>query len=193
MAQAGAVLSWPGGLVLWFVKLNVFAVALSLFEVSTAKMRVFRVPEFLGVAMLLGLLSAIFFVRCGAARRMTEIYPLAHLLGGLMLLCAFALLSQRRLSAMITIYQVEALVLSAAAFWQGFAQHAAELYLTGVITMSIKGDIAADGAAAHRAPVQPDPRGGNRDAGGIVDDPGGRADRHCSDGWCCRPRPTPLH
>jgi hydrogenase-4 component E len=69
---------------------------------------------------------------------MMQIYPLAHLLGGVMLLCAFALLSQRRLSAMITLYQVEALILSAAAFWQGFAQHAADLYLTGVITMSIK-------------------------------------------------------
>jgi formate hydrogenlyase subunit 4 len=34
--------------------------ALAAFEVSTAKMRIFRVPEFLGVAILLGLLSAIF-------------------------------------------------------------------------------------------------------------------------------------
>jgi formate hydrogenlyase subunit 4 len=60
MARAGAVFSWPGGLLLWFVKLIGFAIALGLFEVSTAKMRVFRVPEFLGVALLLGLLSAIF-------------------------------------------------------------------------------------------------------------------------------------
>jgi len=66
------------------------------------------------------------------------VYPLAHLMGGMMLLCAFSLLSQRRLSAMINIYQVEALVLSAAAFWQGFAQHEWALYLTGVITLLIK-------------------------------------------------------
>jgi formate hydrogenlyase subunit 4 len=65
MARAGAVLSWPGGLLLWLAKLIGFAVALSLFEVSTAKMRVFRVPEFLGVAMLLGLLSAIFLFVAG--------------------------------------------------------------------------------------------------------------------------------
>jgi formate hydrogenlyase subunit 4 len=65
MAQAGIVLSWPGGLVLWLAKLVGFAVALGLFEVSTAKMRVFRVPEFLGVAMLLGLLSAIFLFVAG--------------------------------------------------------------------------------------------------------------------------------
>ena len=60
MARAGEILSWPGGLVLWAGKLGVMAVALSLFEVGTAKMRVFRVPEFLGVAMLLGVLAGVF-------------------------------------------------------------------------------------------------------------------------------------
>jgi len=73
---------------------------------------------------------------------MNLIYPLAHLLGGVMLLCAFSLLSQRRLAAMISIYQIEAIVLTLAAFWQGFAQHAAELYLTGIITLLIKAIIA---------------------------------------------------
>jgi hydrogenase-4 component E len=69
---------------------------------------------------------------------MNLIYPLTHLMGGIMLVCAFSLLSQRRLSAMITLYQVEALTLAAAAFWQGFAQHDMELYLTGLITLVIK-------------------------------------------------------
>jgi hypothetical protein len=36
------------------------AVALPVFEVSMAKMRVFRVPEFLGVAILLGVLAGVF-------------------------------------------------------------------------------------------------------------------------------------
>ncbi len=65
-------------------------------------------------------------------------YALAHQLGGLLLLCAFALLSQRRLAAMISLYQMEALVLSAASFWQGFLQHSWDLYLTGIITLSIQ-------------------------------------------------------
>ncbi|HQT45766.1 MAG: hydrogenase-4 component E [Acidocella sp. 20-63-7] len=69
---------------------------------------------------------------------MNLIYPLTHLMGGIMLVCAFSLLSQRRLSAMITLYQIEALTLSAAAFWQGFAQHDTQLYLTGLITLVIK-------------------------------------------------------
>jgi hydrogenase-4 component E len=69
---------------------------------------------------------------------MNLVYPLAHLMGGIMLLCAFSLLSQRRLTAMITLYQVEAFTLTAAAFWQGYAQGAGDLYLTGLITLVIK-------------------------------------------------------
>ncbi len=60
MARAGDLLTWPGGLVLWAAKLGFMAVALPVFEVSTAKMRVFRVPEFLGVAILLGVLAGVF-------------------------------------------------------------------------------------------------------------------------------------
>ncbi|OYV35676.1 MAG: hypothetical protein B7Z80_17680 [Rhodospirillales bacterium 20-64-7] len=60
MARATDFLSWPAGLVLWFAKLGGMAGALAVFEISTAKMRVFRVPEFLGVALLLGMLSGIF-------------------------------------------------------------------------------------------------------------------------------------
>jgi formate hydrogenlyase subunit 4 len=60
MADAGNPLSWPAGLILFAGKMLVLAAGLALFEVSTAKMRVFRVPEFLGVAMLLGLLSGVF-------------------------------------------------------------------------------------------------------------------------------------
>jgi hypothetical protein len=36
------------------------AVGLAAFEVSRANMRVFRVPEFLGLAMLLGVLASVF-------------------------------------------------------------------------------------------------------------------------------------
>lgn len=60
MARADDVLSWPGGLALWLAKLGGMAAALSLFEISRAKMRVFRVPEFLGAAMLLGILAGVF-------------------------------------------------------------------------------------------------------------------------------------
>jgi formate hydrogenlyase subunit 4 len=60
MARANDFLSWPLGLLCWVVKLGLMAVILSLFEISTAKMRVFRVPEFLGASMLLGFLAGVF-------------------------------------------------------------------------------------------------------------------------------------
>jgi formate hydrogenlyase subunit 4 len=47
------------GLVLWAGKIGVAAALLGVFEVSVAKMRVFRVPDFLGAALMLGLLATL--------------------------------------------------------------------------------------------------------------------------------------
>ena len=47
------------GVVAYLAKLAVGAVLLSLFETAIAKMRVFRVPEFLGAAFMLGLLASL--------------------------------------------------------------------------------------------------------------------------------------
>jgi formate hydrogenlyase subunit 4 len=59
-AVAGSgVVAYGVGLVLYVIKLAVGGFLLVLFETATAKMRVFRVPEFLGVALMLGLLGAI--------------------------------------------------------------------------------------------------------------------------------------
>ena len=60
MAEAGAVLSWPLGILSWLVKLAVLVAALALFEVSAARLRVFRVPAFLAGAALLGFLAVAF-------------------------------------------------------------------------------------------------------------------------------------
>jgi formate hydrogenlyase subunit 4 len=69
VAPAGAgPLAWLVGLVCWALKMGVLAVALAVIETALARMRVFRVPEFLGVALLLGLLAAVFlFVSQGFA------------------------------------------------------------------------------------------------------------------------------
>src|SRR5437763_849257 len=56
-APDGGPLNWLIGIVAWFLKLLVLGVALAVFETSIAKMRVFRVPEFLGAAFMLGLLG----------------------------------------------------------------------------------------------------------------------------------------
>jgi len=47
------------GLVSYLGKLAVGGLLLALFETSIAKMRVFRVPEFLGAALMLGLLATL--------------------------------------------------------------------------------------------------------------------------------------
>ena len=45
------------GMVLYVAKITLISSALVVFETSIAKMRVFRVPEFLGIALMLGLLG----------------------------------------------------------------------------------------------------------------------------------------
>ena len=47
------------GLLTWLIKLGVGAVLLAFFETSVAKMRIFRVPNFLGASLMLGLLAAL--------------------------------------------------------------------------------------------------------------------------------------
>ena len=57
-AESGAaVLAW--GLVAYLLKLVIGGALLGFFEVSIAKMRVFRVPQFLGAALMLGLLATL--------------------------------------------------------------------------------------------------------------------------------------
>jgi len=59
-AVAGAGLAAQAvGLATYAVKLLILGFLLSLFETAIAKMRVFRVPEFLGMALMLGLLGTI--------------------------------------------------------------------------------------------------------------------------------------
>jgi formate hydrogenlyase subunit 4 len=58
VAGAGAAAYVLGGVV-YAAKLAAGGFLLVVFETATAKMRVFRVPEFLGVALMLGLLGAI--------------------------------------------------------------------------------------------------------------------------------------
>jgi formate hydrogenlyase subunit 4 len=60
MAPAGAELpALAIGFVAYLAKLAVGGILLALFETAIAKMRVFRVPEFLGAALMLGLLATL--------------------------------------------------------------------------------------------------------------------------------------
>jgi formate hydrogenlyase subunit 4 len=60
MAAPGAgAAAWAIGVVSYLAKLAVGGFLLAFFETSIAKMRVFRVPEFLGAALMLGLLATL--------------------------------------------------------------------------------------------------------------------------------------
>jgi formate hydrogenlyase subunit 4 len=58
-ANGAGLAGYAVGFASYIAKLAVGAVLLVLFETSIAKMRVFRVPEFLGVALMLGLLGTL--------------------------------------------------------------------------------------------------------------------------------------
>lgn len=60
MAAAGeGAIAYLVGIAAYLLKLTLAGVALAVFETSIAKMRVFRVPEFLGAALMLGLLGTL--------------------------------------------------------------------------------------------------------------------------------------
>lgn len=59
-APVDGPLTWLLALPVWLVKVGVLAVALAGLEAGIARMRIFRVPEFLGIALLLALLAAVF-------------------------------------------------------------------------------------------------------------------------------------
>jgi hydrogenase-4 component E len=75
-------------------------------------------------------------------------YDFAHLLGGAVLVLSFFLLYQRRLTAVINTYAMQAWALAAAAAWQGWVQHSPELYATALLALVAKG--VAIPIALHR-------------------------------------------
>jgi len=57
--RGGAAAALAIGMIAYLGKLAIGGFLLALFETSIAKMRVFRVPEFLGAALMLGLLATL--------------------------------------------------------------------------------------------------------------------------------------
>jgi len=58
-AGGGGAGAWAASLLAYAAKLAVGGFLLALFETAIAKMRVFRVPDFLGAALMLGLLGTL--------------------------------------------------------------------------------------------------------------------------------------
>ena len=57
--QSAGLVEYALGTIAYLLKLVVAGVLLAVFETMTAKMRVFRVSEFLGAALMLGLLGTL--------------------------------------------------------------------------------------------------------------------------------------
>ena len=138
-------------------KLAVGGVLLALFETSIAKMRVFRVPDFLGAALMLGLLGVLLlFVSRGASAMTASQFDIAHLLAGGLVLISFLLLYQDRLTPCSTSIAAQAVTLSLSVAWQAYVQDAPQLYITAVIALVVQGDRHPRRPAPdHQAPGHP--------------------------------------
>lgn len=76
------------------------------------------------------------------------VFDVAHLLAGGLVLLSFMMLYQDRLHALLSVFALQALVLSLSVFWQAYAQGAAHLYVTAVIALVFKAIIIP--VALHR-------------------------------------------
>jgi hydrogenase-4 component E len=65
-------------------------------------------------------------------------FDIAHMLAGGLVLVSFMLLYQDRLSALINVYALHALVLTLSVAWQALIQHAPHLFVTAAIALGFK-------------------------------------------------------
>lgn len=75
-------------------------------------------------------------------------FDLAHLLAGGLVLVSFMMIYQDRLYALLNVFALHAIVLSASVAWQALVQDASHLYVTAAIALVFKGLIIP--AALHR-------------------------------------------
>jgi hydrogenase-4 component E len=66
-------------------------------------------------------------------------FDVAHLLAGCLVLVSFLLLYQVRISALLRVYALHAVVLALSVAWQAFVQAAPHLYITAAIALVFKG------------------------------------------------------
>ena len=112
-------------------------------------MRVFRVPEFLGAALMLGLLATLLLLRVAELLMMHgSRFDIAHLLAGGLVLVSFMLLYQDRLYALLNVFALHAVVLALSVAWQAYIQDAPHLYVTAAIALVFKAIVIP--VALHR-------------------------------------------
>ena len=153
LAPAGSPLAgYAVGMVTYLGKLAVGGFLIVLFETSIAKMRVFRVPDFLGIALMLGLLGMLLRLRLAELLMDGHSLDIAHMLAGGMVLVSFMLLYQDRMFALLNVFALHAVVLSASVAWQAHIQNAPHLYVPAAIALVLKGIIIP--VALHRVVIR---------------------------------------
>ena len=76
----------------------------------------------------------------------------AHLFAGGLVLVSFMLLYQDRMTGLINIFALHALVVSFSVAWQAYIQHAPHLYITAAIALVVKAVVIP--LALHRIIVR---------------------------------------
>jgi hydrogenase-4 component E len=66
------------------------------------------------------------------------VFDIAHLLAGTLVLLSFVMLYQDRLSALLNVYALHALVLTLSVAWRAFVYDAPHLYVTAAIALGFK-------------------------------------------------------
>jgi hydrogenase-4 component E len=79
-------------------------------------------------------------------------FDIAHLLAGGLVLISFMMLYQDRLSALINVFALHAIVLSLSVAWQAYIQDAPSLYITAAIALGFKAIVIP--VALHRMIVR---------------------------------------
>jgi hydrogenase-4 component E len=75
-------------------------------------------------------------------------FDIAHLLAGSMLVLSFVLLYQDRITAVLNVFALQAIVLSLSVAWQAIVQDAPHLVVTAAIALGVKGFVIP--MALHR-------------------------------------------
>ena len=75
-------------------------------------------------------------------------FDVAHLLAGTMLVLSFTLLYQDRVTAVLNVFALQAVVLALSVGWQAHTQAAPHLYVTAAIALAVKGFVIP--TALHR-------------------------------------------
>ncbi len=92
------------GIIAYLTKLAVGGFCWRLFETGIAKMRVFRVPEFLGAALMLGLLATLLLFVSGSLLMHGLAFDIAHCWPARWYLSASCMLYQDRLYALLNTF-----------------------------------------------------------------------------------------